>query len=110
VSDDEKFVREPTEEEVAEAAEWCRDHPVEHWAAGSYNDAVAAAGGKPVGNMTHEEATPVVLQMMRKHLHIPDDVASFEFTEADFIKAVQVMPMEEYVLKRKAIAAFRMMP
>lgn len=73
----------------------------------SYNEAVIAAGGTPVGQMTHEEAKPIIAEMMRAYLRIPEG-QDFEFTEMDFRFAVDAMPMEEYAEKRAAIAAFRL--
>jgi hypothetical protein len=75
----------------------------------SYNEVIAAAGGTPVGAMTHEEAVPVIAEMMRKFLKVPEG-EHFSFNEQDFAAAVNAMPIEEYVLKRKAIAAFRLQP
>jgi len=73
----------------------------------SYNDAVSAAGGTPVGQMTHEEAKPVIAEMMRAYLKVPEG-EPLVFNEEDFAAAVNHMPIEEYVLKRQAIAAFRL--
>jgi hypothetical protein len=73
----------------------------------SYNDAVQSFGGTPVGRMTQEEAAPVVLEMMRVFLQVPEG-EGFTFDEHDFSQAIQAMPIEEYVLKRQAIAAFHL--
>lgn len=73
----------------------------------SYNEAVAAAGGTPISEMTHEEAKPVIAEMMRKFLKVPEG-ETLVFNEEDFAAAVNAMPMEEYALKRRAIAAFRL--
>ena len=73
----------------------------------SYDEAIAAAGGTPVSNMTHEEAKPVIAEMMRAFLKVPEG-EPLTFNEDDFAKAVNAMPIEEYALKRRAIAAFRL--
>jgi hypothetical protein len=73
----------------------------------SYNEAVAAAGGTPVSSMTHEEAKPVIAEMMRAFLKVPEG-EELVFNEEDFAAAVNAMPIEEYAVKRRAIAAFRL--
>jgi hypothetical protein len=85
-------VTEPTDEE-----------PVSE----SLNDIMRRVGGRTIGNMTHEEAKPIIAEIMRKHLRIPEG-QDFEFTEMDFKFAINAMPMEEYAEKRAAIAAFRL--
>lgn len=112
MTDEEKPVREPTEEELAEAAEWRRHHfpgirDAPEVPPASYNEAVIAAGGTPFSTMTHEEAKPVVAEMMRKYLKLSDETP-LTFTEQDFTAAINAMPMEEYARKRQAIAAFRL--
>jgi hypothetical protein len=72
----------------------------------SYNDAMRAIGGKTVGDVSPQEADAVVSEMLRKHLGIPEG-ESYTFTEQDFIDALNAMPIEEYVTKRAAIAAYR---
>jgi len=99
--------REPTEEELAEAAEWRRENFPGIAEPASYNEAVIAAGGTPVSSMTHEEAKPVIAEMMRAFLKVPEG-EPLTFNEEDFAAAVNAMPIEEYALKRKAIAAFRL--
>lgn len=115
---------EPTEEELEAAAKWRRENfpgileddeidAIKHLAETvpvppkSYNEAIAAAGGTPVGAMTHEEAKPVIAKMMRKYLKVPKG-EPLVFNEQDFTAAVSAMPMEEYARKRQAIAAFRL--
>ena len=73
----------------------------------SYNDAMRAIGGKPVGDITPEEAEAVVCQMMRSYLDVSEG-ESFSFTEDQFAAAINAMPMEEYATKRAAIAAYRL--
>ena len=73
----------------------------------SYNDAMKAIGGKPVGDITAEEAEAIVCQMMRSYLNIPEG-ENFRFTEEQFSAAILAMPMEEYADKRAAIAAYRL--
>lgn len=73
----------------------------------SYNEAMLAIGGKPVGDISQPEAEAVVSQMMRDFLKVPEG-ESYSFTEADFTAAINAMPMEEYAVKRAAIAAYRL--
>jgi len=103
-------VSEPTEEDVEAAAEWRRENfpgiredPLPPM---SYNEAMAAIGGKPVGNISQEEAEPIIAEMMRTYLDVPQG-ESFSFTEQEFLDAIIAMPMKEYAVKRAAIAAYR---
>ena len=102
---------EPTPEELAEAAKWRRENfpgiredPLPPM---SYNDAMEAIGGKTVGDITQEEAEPIIIEMMRKHLQVPEG-EQLVFTEEDFAAAINAMPIEEYARKRAAIAAYRL--
>jgi hypothetical protein len=100
-------VSEPSDEELEAAAEWRRENFPGIAEPKSYNEAIAAAGGTPVGAMTHEEAKPIIAKMMRKFLKVPKG-EPLVFNEQDFTAAVNAMPMEEYARKRQAIAAFRL--
>jgi len=73
----------------------------------SYNDAMRAIGGKTVGDITPEEAEAIVCQMMREYLNVPEG-ENFRFTQEQFIRAINDMPMEEYATKRAAITAYRL--
>lgn len=72
----------------------------------SYNEAMVAIGGKTVGNISQEEAEPIIAEMMRNYLGVAQG-EPFSFTEGDFLEAIMAMPMAEYAVKRAAIAAYR---
>jgi hypothetical protein len=55
--------------------------------------------------MNHQESLPIIGQMMRDYLQVPEGT-NLQFTERDFMDAVNALSAEDYMAKREAITAF----